>query len=108
MLINVALDIQLTLTCRVSSAPKELTTSNTSNGGMRTYSQLDDFQFTKILSNSKPEKNKVTHCSYIMIDKYKLPNIHNLSKESRDSIEIENAGGKSDISEMFSIDYFNI
>lgn len=113
LVINIASDVKRTQVSRKKhrvnpGVPyREFITSNTANGGIRTCLSNDDIKFRRILSNSKPEKNKVTHCSYIMIDKYILPRWDDLSQESRKSIEIDNAGGKSDISEMFSIDYFN-
>lgn len=43
----------------------------------------------------------------INVDKYVLNDYMVVCDEGKRSISIENAGGKSDISEMYSIDYFN-
>lgn len=45
-------------------------------------------------------------CKKYKKHKYQLPSYSNLSSCSLESIEIENAGGKSNISEMYSIDLF--
>jgi hypothetical protein len=41
-----------------------------------------------------------------MMDRYALPSYAHVSDDAKRSLTVENAGGKSDISEMFSIDYF--
>ena len=43
----------------------------------------------------------------IFTDVYVLPKYIDLCQEAKRSLEVNNAGGKSEISEMFSIDYFS-
>lgn len=47
----------------------------------------------------------VSHRSHIFIDSYILPT--SVCTDAQRSMDIDNAGGKSAVSEMFSIDYFN-
>lgn len=47
----------------------------------------------------------VSHRSHIFIDTYTLPT--SVCSDAQRSMTIENAGGKSAVSEMYSIDYFN-
>ena len=61
----------------------------------------------QLLSNAPTDKGKISHRSYIFIDKYILPNYEFVCDDAKRSLTVENAGGKSDISEMFSIDYFS-
>lgn len=48
----------------------------------------------------------MTHRSHIFSDNYILPASHTVSEDAKRSITIDNAGGQSAISEMYSIDYF--
>jgi hypothetical protein len=59
-----------------------------------------------LLANSDNSKGTVTHRSHIFTDFYELPSYQELFKDAKRSIMIENAGGKSEISELYSIDYF--
>lgn len=49
----------------------------------------------------------VTHRSHIFIDEYKLPSYELVCEDAKRSLLIANAGGQSEISEMYSIDYFS-
>lgn len=48
----------------------------------------------------------MTHRSHIFTDAYSLPAYDQVCEAAKRSITIDNAGGKSEISELYSIDYF--
>lgn len=75
-------------------------------GAIRIYNKYKDALFRYFLIAKDRNKGLVTHKSHIFIDKYFLPSSNVVSADAKRSITIENAGGKSDISEMYSIDYF--
>lgn len=76
------------------------------DGSARHYLPREDFRLRNILT-SIPQKNYPTHASNIFVDYFFLPgNDLKLSRDAKRSLEIDNAGGKSAISEMFSIEYF--
>lgn len=54
--------------------------------------------------NSDTGKGNITHRSHIFKDEYTLPRY--VSEDAKRSVSIENAGGQSEVSEMYSIDYF--
>lgn len=76
------------------------------NQASRVYSPYADKKFRTLLGVSNRNKGSVTHRSHIFIDQYILPHRSLVCEDAKRSITIENAGGKSEISEMYSIDYF--
>lgn len=82
------------------------TVIKTNNNGIRTYDPYADKQFRTHLISHNDSKGTVTHRSHIFIDNYVLPPAAMLCPDAKESITIDNAGGKSNISEMYSIDYF--
>lgn len=61
---------------------------------------------TNLLKNTIKNKGTISTKSIIFIDNYILPKYNDVCPDGKRSIEIVNAGGKSEISEMFSIDYY--
>jgi hypothetical protein len=59
--------------------------------------------FLKVLHSHENTWGKISHRTFVFIDHYTLP--REVSLEAERSLTVENAGGKSAISEMFSIDY---
>lgn len=57
-----------------------------------------------LLNDVSYNYKNIKHGSFIFIDYYNLPK--NINYEAKRSLEILNAGGQSEISEMFSINYF--
>lgn len=80
--------------------------SITPNGGIRISNPVNDCLLLHHLLSKGITNGNVTYMSHIFIDTYQLPNYENTCIESKKSLLIDNAGGKSEISEMFSIDYF--
>lgn len=76
------------------------------NQAIRVYDPHADEQFRSHLSSVNRTKGPVTHRSHIFTDTYVLPPSSLVCEDARRSITIDNAGGQSDISEMYSIDYF--
>ena len=76
------------------------------NQAVRLYDPHADEQFRSYLSTINTTKGPVTHRSHIFTDTYTLPPSSLVCGDARRSITIDNAGGQSDISEMYSIDYF--
>jgi hypothetical protein len=76
------------------------------NGTVRKYDSYTDKQFRLLLINKDNASGSVTHRSHIFTDEYTLPSYVFVCDDAKRSITINNAGGKSDISEMYSIDYF--
>lgn len=76
------------------------------NKGIRIYDPYADNRFRSLLCNTDKGKGSVTHRSHIFTDTYILPPSSAVCDDGKRSITIDNAGGKSDISEMYSIDYF--
>lgn len=76
------------------------------NQAVRIYNLNADKQFRVLLSTINTTKGSVTHRSHIFTDTYTLPPSSLICEDGLRSITIDNAGGKSDISEMYSIDYF--
>jgi len=76
------------------------------DGSTRHYLLREDVRLRAILT-SVPQKNYPTHASNIFVDYFSFP-VRDLqiSRDAKRSLEIDNAGGKSAISEMFSIEYF--
>lgn len=74
----------------------------------RCYNLKDDlnFNFKTLITASDRKRGPITHRSHILVDTYFLPPFHELFEEAQRSLTIENAGGRSDISEMYSIDYW--
>ena len=58
-----------------------------------------------LILTSDRTRGPVTHKSHIFTDVYDLPPYADVASQAKDSRDIDNAGGKSDVSEMFSIDY---
>lgn len=58
-----------------------------------------------LILTSDRSKGRVTHRSHIFSDVYSLPDYIDVTDDAKRSRDIDNAGGKSDVSEMFSIDY---
>lgn len=77
------------------------------NNAVRLFNFDKDIKFRKLLSSKNTSKGSVTHKSHIFVDKYLLPMGCNVCNDAKRSMEIDNAGGKSNVSEMFSIDYFH-
>jgi hypothetical protein len=77
------------------------------NNAVRIYDCMDDEMFRSLLVTTNKTKGAVTHRSHIFTDIYTLPPYLNVCVDAKRSITVENAGGKSDISEMYSIDYFS-
>lgn len=48
----------------------------------------------------------VSNNTFIFTDNYQIPNYDQITIDAKNSLLIDNAGGKSDISELYSIDYF--
>jgi len=80
--------------------------SKAENSGVRSYDPGADVNFRSLLNNTINTKGPVTHRSHIFTDTYILPPSSMVCNDGKRSITIDNAGGKSDISEMYSIDYF--
>lgn len=59
-----------------------------------------------LLANSDRQSGSITCRSSIFIDTYTLPSHQHIDNIAIKSLSIDNAGGKSEISEMFSIHYF--
>lgn len=76
------------------------------NNAIRSYESSADEQFRNLLITSNNKKGPVTHRSHIFTDNYTLPPSSMVCEDGKRSLTVENAGGKSDISEMYSIDYF--
>lgn len=53
------------------------------------------------------ENHDSQHCDRIFCDSYSLPRSGLLCADAHRSLTVDNAGGQSDISEAFSIDYFS-
>lgn len=51
-------------------------------------------------------RGAVTERTSISIDTYDLPEYADVCADAKRSLTVDNAGGKSDVSEMYSIDYF--
>lgn len=64
-----------------------------------------DADFRSLIQSSDSSKGQIAHKSHIFLDHYRLPPYADISESARLSREIENAGGTSDVSEMYSIDY---
>ena len=58
-----------------------------------------------LISNSDRSRGRVTHRSHVFSDIYQLPAYTEVTDPAKQSREIDNAGGGSDVSEMYSIDY---
>ena len=76
------------------------------NDAVRIYDPYADEQFRHHLRTANNSKGSVTHRSHIFTDEYFLPPSSLVCADAKRSITVDNAGGKSDISEMYSIDYF--
>lgn len=77
-----------------------------STPGYRIYSLKSDKQINKFLSMNILTRAHVLSRSMLTVDIYILPSINYLCEDAKKSLMIDNAGGKSEISEMYSIDYF--
>lgn len=62
--------------------------------------------FRDLILTSDRSRGPITHKSHIFTDLYVLPSYNDVTEQAKSSRDIDNAGGKSDVSEMFSIDYF--
>lgn len=78
----------------------------TTTYGFRQCSLESDQKFRNLLSHVDASAGSVTHKSHIFIDSYTLPAYELTSSDARRSLSIENHGGGSEISEFYSIDYF--
>jgi hypothetical protein len=76
------------------------------NNTFRTYDTAEDARFRSLLTCYDNSKGPPSHKSHIFVDKYTLPPHDDIVQQAYKSIEIENAGGQSEISELYSIDYF--
>ena len=76
------------------------------NLAIRLYDYLEDMSFRSHLLTRNDTWGLVTDRSYIFTDSYILPHHSLLCEDAHRSIVVENAGGKSEVSEMYSIDYF--
>lgn len=74
---------------------------------IRFYKHQDDLKFNYFLMDNDKSTGHITQRSHIFTDFYSLPLPSSLCSDAKRSISICNAGGKSEISEMYSIDYFN-
>ncbi len=75
----------------------------------RIYNEFEDIRFRELMISDKWKDYKtqsIHHQSFIFDDTYTLPAFSDICHDGLRSIEVENAGGQSEISEMFSIDYF--
>lgn len=63
-------------------------------------------EFRQKLKDDFIGKDLVSSRSLIFTDSYLLPSYEIVSDEAKKSLLIDNAGGKSTVSEMYSIDYF--
>lgn len=61
--------------------------------------------FRDLILTSDRSRGRVTHKSHIFTDVYALPPYAHVTDQAKRSRDIDNAGGKSDVSEMYSIDY---
>ena len=75
-----------------------------SSSSVRTYDTQDELRFWPLLTSCDTSKGNITHRSHIFTDYYVLPKY--VCTQAQRSLAIENAGGQSEISEMYSIDYF--
>ena len=78
----------------------------TDNLAIRLSSHLEDINFRSRLETQNETWGLVSDRSYIFTDSYVLPPYSFLCNDAHRSLDIANAGGKSEISEMYSIDYF--
>lgn len=62
-------------------------------------------QISDLLLKVNIRRGSIVDRAYIFVDHYTLPNFNELSRDAQLSLDTTNAGGKSEISEMFSIDY---
>lgn len=60
-----------------------------------------------LFTNVDDSKGSISHRSHIFIDNYYLPLFNDICLDGRRSLAVDNAGGRSAVSEMFSIDYFS-
>lgn len=84
-----------------------LENNKVSSPGYRIYSLKSENHISKILSLNITSRAHVLSRSILTTDIYILPSLSNLCPDAKKSLSIDNAGGKSEISEMFSIDYFS-
>lgn len=77
------------------------------NLGYRLFNARSDNKVQKFLAAEVRTKANVTKRTRLGVDIYILPPSNLLCYDAKRSLTIENAGGKSEISEMYSIDYFN-
>lgn len=78
----------------------------TTTYGFRHCSPESEQKFRNLLALVDASTGSVTHKSHIFIDSYVLPAYELTSSDARRSLSIENHGGGSEISEFYSIDYF--
>lgn len=90
----------------VSTLPVGCITSVLDNTAIRSYDPLHDELFRSLLVTTNKTKGTVSHRSHIFVDTYTLPPYTHVCPDAKRSITVDNAGGKSDVSEMYSIDYF--
>lgn len=89
------------MTSNVSSASSASSVHFIGDKGEHRISHDHLFTFYKFLRDKLGKRG-----TYVVIrDEYKLPD--KLKWEGRLSLQFDNAGGKSEVSEAFSIDYFN-
>lgn len=82
------------------------TPSYCDNNTCRKYDPAEDARFRLLLTAYDNSKGPPSHKSHIFVDQYMLPSSDDIAHQARKSIEIDNAGGQSEISELYSIDYF--
>ena len=68
--------------------------------------KLSENSFQNLLKEADNSCGSITHKSHIFTDEYILPKYEDVCYDGCRSLNVKNAGGRSDISEMFSIDYF--
>lgn len=85
---------------------KKVLLTITSNSGLKLSLYDDDEEFKFLLDEKTLTKGKVKDRCSLFIDFYTLPKYKFLCKDAKRSLSVENAGGQSEISEMYSIDYF--
>lgn len=102
LLINVPIDHIPTTNTVITSVGDNGSSGSSSSGSS---SDIHITTFKDIILTSDQSKGTISHRSHIFTDIYILPQYNDVSDPAKRSREIDNAGGKSDISEMFSIDY---
>lgn len=86
---------------------KKILITITPSNGIKINLYDDEAEFKTLLSQQDILKpGTIKSRSSIFIDHYILPKYQSVCTHAKRSLQISNAGGQSEISEMYSIDYF--